>query len=117
MWSTSSWLARQEIGANVRSAGFAASCVATSTGCAYLLRPYGHLADLAMIQLLGIVWSSLRCSVRVSVIAAVASIVGFDCLLVAPSFSGADAASIITFAAMIIVAATVSRLSENLRRQ
>jgi len=43
--------------------------------------------------------------------------VGFDCLLVAPSFSGADAASIITFAAMIIVAATVSRLSENLRRQ
>jgi len=72
-----------------------------------------------MIQLLGIVFTSLRSSVRASVLTAVVSIVAFDLLLCSPqrSFSSIDAQSGITFIAMIIVALTVSRLSQDLRRQ
>ena len=53
----------------LRSYGLAVACVVVSSVCAYTVRPYGHLADLAMVHLLGIVFLSLRSSVRVSVLA------------------------------------------------
>src|SRR3954469_21946326 len=102
-----------------RAYGLAAGCVALSILCAHLVEPYGHLADLAMIHLLGIVFLSLRSSVRASVIAAVVSIFGFDYLFIKPKYALAwsDAESIVTFVVMVVVAGVVSTLSENSRRQ
>jgi two-component system sensor histidine kinase KdpD len=102
-----------------RSYGVAVGCVVLSTALAYLIQPYGHLADLAMVQLLGIVFLSLRSSVRVSVFASIAAIFSFDFLFITPRFSLAwsDAESVFTFGAMMLVAVIVSKLSENLRRQ
>jgi two-component system sensor histidine kinase KdpD len=97
----------------------AAACVALSSACAYLVEPHGHLADLAMIHLLGIVVLSLYSSTRVSVLASIVSIFAFDFSFIAPRFTFAwtDAESSLTFAAMIAVSVIVSTLSENLRRQ
>src|SRR6185369_10186359 len=102
-----------------RGYGLAVACVVLSTLGAHLVQPYGHLADLAMIHLLGIVFLSLRSSVRTSVIASVVSIFSFDFFFIAPKFALAwsDAESIVTFVAMVVVAGVVSKLSENLRRQ
>lgn len=102
-----------------RGYGLAAACVVLSSLGAQLVQPYGHLADLAMIHLLGIVILSLRSRVRVSVIASIVSIFSFDFFFISPKYALAwsDAESIVTFVAMVVVAAVVSRLSENLRRQ
>ncbi len=72
-----------------------------------------------MIHLLGIVFLSLRSSVKVSVFASFASILAFDYSFISPTFAFAwtDAESFVTFVAMVVVAAVVSSLSENLRRQ
>ncbi|MET0791844.1 MAG: ATP-binding protein [Polyangiaceae bacterium] len=102
-----------------RSYGLAVCSVVLSTALAYLVQPYGHLADLAMVQLLGIVFLSLRSSVRVSLAASIATIFSFDFFFITPRFALAwsDAESVVTFAAMMLVALIVSKLSENLRRQ
>lgn len=102
-----------------RAYGLAAGCVVLSTLCAHLVQPYGHLADQAMIHLLGIVFLSLRSSVRTSVLASIVSIFAFDFFFISPKFALAwsDAESIVTFIAMVVVAAVVSTLSENSRRQ
>lgn len=94
-------------------------CVLVSTVSARLVQPYGHLADLAMIHLLGIVFYSLRGSVRSSVLTALASILAFDFCFVTPRFSFAptDIESSVTFASMIAVALIVSKLSEKFRLQ
>ena len=102
-----------------RSYRLPVACVVLSTALAYLAQPYGHLADLAMIQLLGIVFLSLRSSVRVSLVASLATIFCFDFFFIAPRFAivWSDAESVVTFVAMMLVALIVSKLSENLRRQ
>src|SRR6478736_3427672 len=102
-----------------RGYGLAVGCVVLSIVGAQLVQPYGHLADLAMIHLLGIVFLSLRSSVRTSVVASIVSIFAFDFFFISPKFALAwsDAESIVTFVAMVVVAAVVSKLSENLRRQ
>jgi two-component system, OmpR family, sensor histidine kinase KdpD len=101
----------------IRAYGLAPGCVLLSTAVALLVQPYGHLADLAMIHLLGIVFLSLRCSVRTSVIACTVSICSFDFFFISPKYAWSDAESIVTFMAMVVVAAVVSTLSENSRRQ
>src|SRR6478609_1638805 len=103
----------------IRAYGLAAACVVLSILGAHLVQPYGHLADLAMIHLLGIVFLSLRSSVRTSVVASIVSIFAFDFFFISPKYALAwsDAESIVTFIAMVVVAAVVSKLSENLRQQ
>ena len=102
-----------------RAYGLAVSCVLLSSLGAQLVQPYGHLADLAMIHLLGIVFLSLRSSVRTSVLASIVSIFSFDFFFISPKYELAwsDAESIVTFVAMVVVAGVVSTLSENSRRQ
>ena len=72
-----------------------------------------------MIHLLGIVFLSLRSSVRTSVLASIVSIFSFDFFFISPKYALAwsDAESIVTFVAMVVVAGVVSTLSENSRRQ
>jgi len=103
----------------LRAYGFAAACVAVSFLCAKVAHPYGDLAELAMIHLVGIVLLALRSSVRVSIAASMVSIALFDFFFIPPeyAFAWTDAKSGLTFLAMIFVAITVSSLSENLRRQ
>jgi two-component system sensor histidine kinase KdpD len=83
-----------------------------------VVRPYGHLAE-AMVHLLGIVFLSLRSSVRVSVLASIVSVALFDFFYVAPKFAfgWTDVESGLTFAGMIVVAVIVSTLSESLRQR
>jgi two-component system sensor histidine kinase KdpD len=97
----------------------AAASVVLSTLFAHLVQPYGHLADQAMIHLLGIVILSLRSSVSTSIIASIVSIFSFDFFCITPKFALAwsDAESVVTFVAMVVVAGVVSTLSENSRRQ
>ncbi|HTQ07328.1 MAG TPA: ATP-binding protein [Polyangiaceae bacterium] len=103
----------------LRGSGLAALCVALSTGLSLVLCAHTHVADLAMIHLLGIVFLSLRSSVRVSIVASLVSIALFDFFFIAPEFKFAwsDVESSLTFAGMFVVAAVVSTLSENLRQK
>jgi len=103
----------------LRASGLAAFCVGASTVLSLALRAHAHVADLAMIQLLGIVFLSLCSSVRVSVLASLASIALFDFFFIAPEFKFAwsDVESSLTFAGMFVVAVVVSTLSENLRQK
>lgn len=103
----------------LRAYGLAVACVVLSTALSYAVYPHVHLADLAMIHLLGIVFLSLRSSVRVSVMASIVSIALFDFFYIAPKFAFAwsDVESSLTFAAMIVVAVIVSTLSESLREK
>src|SRR6478735_6316588 len=103
----------------LRAYGFAAACVAVSFSFAKVARPYGDLAELAMIHLVGIVLLALRSTVRVSLGASFVSIALFDFFFIPPeyAFAWTDARSGLTFLGMIFVALTVSTLSESLRRQ
>src|SRR6478735_3710724 len=103
----------------LRGYGLPVGCVVLSIVGAQLVQPYGHLADLAMIHLLGIVFLSLRSSVRTSVLSSVVSIFAFDFFFITPKYALAwsDAESIVTFVAMLVVAGVVSTLSENSRHQ
>jgi len=103
----------------IRAYGLVAGCVVLSTAAAQVVQSYGHLADLAMIHLLGIVFLSLRSSVRTSVIASIVSIFSFDFFCITPKYALAwsDAESVVTFVAMVVVAGVVSTLSANSRRQ
>jgi two-component system sensor histidine kinase KdpD len=91
--------------------------VLASTVCAAVASPYAPLADLAMIQLLGVVVLSLRFSVRVSVVACTASVLLFDFLFVPPRFAFAwtDVRGSLTFVAMLIVTYVISALHERVR--
>jgi two-component system sensor histidine kinase KdpD len=95
------------------------ACVLSSTTVAYALQRYAQSADLAMIQLLGIVFVALRFNVKVSLIASLISVALFDFLFVPPrlAFAWSDVKSIITFTGMIVVAAVISVLNERLREQ
>jgi two-component system sensor histidine kinase KdpD len=109
----------QSSGRALRAYGYAAACIGLSFLCAALTHPYGDLADLAMIHLFGIVLVALRSTVRVSIIASVVSIAFFDFFFIKPEleFAWTDAKSGLTFLGIVVVAFTVSSLSENLRRQ
>lgn len=103
----------------VRAYGPAVVCLVVSIASAYFVQPYGHLADVAMLHLLGVVFLSLRSSVRVALVASIASNFAFDYFYISPRFAFAwtDVESIVTFVAIIVVALIVSTLSQNLRRQ
>ncbi len=97
----------------------AMACVLSSTAVAYALQRYAQAADLAMIQLLGIVFVALRFNVKVSLFASLISVALFDFLFIPPrlAFAWSDVKSIITFTGMIVVAAVISVLNERLRAQ
>jgi two-component system sensor histidine kinase KdpD len=99
--------------------GLALLGIATCTSAALLLKPYALLEDEAMIYLLGIVLVALRFDVKVSLFAAVLSVLSYDFFFIPPRFTFAlsDAKRTLTFLGMIVVAAVVSGLNERLRHQ
>jgi two-component system sensor histidine kinase KdpD len=99
--------------------GLALLGVATCSAAALLLKPYALLEDEAMIYLLGIVLIALRFDVKVSLFAAVVSVLSYDFFFIPPVFAFAlsDAKRTLTFVGMIVVGAVVSGLNERLRHQ
>jgi two-component system sensor histidine kinase KdpD len=103
----------------LRAYGEATLCVVASTACAYVLQGHVQRADLAMIQLLGIVFASTRFSVRASIFACVLGILAFDYLFIPPTFAitPTDVKSSPIFIGMLVVATVISGLNQRLRHQ
>jgi two-component system sensor histidine kinase KdpD len=103
----------------LRAYGQATLCVVASTACAYVLQGHVQRADLAMIQLLGIVLASTRFSVRASIFACVLGILAFDYLFIPPTFAITpnDVKSSPIFIGMLVVATVISGLNQRLRQQ
>jgi two-component system sensor histidine kinase KdpD len=93
--------------------------VLTSTVIAFVLQRFAQTADLAMIQLLGIVFVALRYNVKITLAASFFSIAFFDFLFIPPrlAFAWSDAKNIITFGGMVVVSAVISLLNERIRDQ
>jgi len=97
----------------------AGTCVLTSTAIAFVLQRFAQLADLVMIQLLGVVFVALRYNVKITLIASLFAVVLFDFLFIPPrlAFAWSDAKNIITFGGIVVVAAVISLLNERIREQ
>jgi two-component system sensor histidine kinase KdpD len=97
--------------------GFVA--VAACTGLSSLCARYFQLGDLVMIQLLGVLIVSIRFGVGPSLFTAGLSVVAFDFFFIPPlhQFALVDPHHFVTFGVMLAVAAVISGLNEQLRRQ
>lgn len=91
--------------------------VATGTAWAVLGRQ--HLADVAMVYLLGTVLVSLRFGYGPSLLTAALSVVSFNYFFIPPyeTFAVADPRHLVTFAVMVLVAALTSGLTQRIRHQ
>src|SRR5262245_61048964 len=95
-----------------------AAVAVTTTVCLLLRRQLGTI-DVAMIQLLGVVAVSAAYRRGPALLASILSIAAFDFLFVPPyyRFSVHDSAYYLTFAVMLLVAITMSRLTARIREQ
>lgn len=93
--------------------------VAASTAIAAIMFPYFALADLAMVYLLGIVFTASRTGKGPSLFATLLSVAVFDFFFIPPyySFAISDIRYLITFSVMFIVAFVISRLTLRVREQ
>ena len=98
---------------------FALGCVAATTVVAIAIEPYATFEDEAMIYLLGDTLAALYFDTKTSLATAVGSILACDFFFVPPrmEFAWTDARKLLTFLAMLVVAAVISKLSERLRHQ
>jgi two-component system sensor histidine kinase KdpD len=93
--------------------------IAMATGASLALRPHIASTNLAMIYLLAVVATALRCSRRVSVAASFASVAAFDFFCVPPylTLRVSHYESLITFAGMLVVALVISTQTARIREQ
>ena len=93
--------------------------VSLSTGIAKLMFPYFERLDLAMVYLLGVVFTASRTSTWPSLFATILSIAAFDFFFIPPyySFAVSDIRYFITFVVMFIVSFVISRLTLRVRDQ
>jgi two-component system sensor histidine kinase KdpD len=93
--------------------------VVLATAIGYLMFPYLHLTDLAMIYLLGIVVTSTRTGRWPALAATFMSVALFDFLFVPPFFTFAvhDIRFGVTFAIMFVVAYVMTHLTLRIREQ
>ncbi len=93
--------------------------VALGTVLAYLMFPYFHLTDLAMVYLLGIVITSTRTGRWPALAATLMSVAAFDFFFVPPFFTFAvnDVRFVVTFGVMFFVAYVITRLALQIREQ
>jgi two-component system sensor histidine kinase KdpD len=96
-------------------AAFGAVALTTTLGLA--LRPYLTNVDMAMLFLLAVVIVSARTRQGPALLASVLSIAAFDFVFVPPTytFHVHDAAYLVTFAVMLVVALVMSRLTGRVR--
>jgi two-component system sensor histidine kinase KdpD len=93
--------------------------VGVCTGIAYLMFPYFDLVDLAMIYLLGIVFTANRTGKGPSFLATFLSVAAFDFFFVPPryTFAVSDTSYFITFVVMFVISFVISRLTLKIRDQ
>ena len=93
--------------------------VSLSTGIAKLMFPYFERLDLAMVYLLGVVFTASRTSTWPSLFATILSIAAFDFFFIPPyyTFAVSDVRYFITFVVMFIVSFVISRLTLRVRDQ
>ncbi len=93
--------------------------VAVCTVLARIMFPYFERLDIAMVYLLGVVFTSSRTSKWPSLAAAVLSVAAFDFFFVPPyyTFAVSDIRYVVTFAVMFIVSFVISRLTLRVRQQ
>jgi two-component system, OmpR family, sensor histidine kinase KdpD len=93
--------------------------VAACTGIAALMFPYFALIDLAMIYLLGVVFTASRAGKGPSLLATLLSVAAFDFFFVPPHFTFVvgHVRYFVTFAVMFVVAFVISRLTLRVRSQ
>jgi K+-sensing histidine kinase KdpD len=91
--------------------------VAASTLVAWLLLGQSELADVVMVQLLGVVIVSMRFGYAPSLLAALASALAFEFFFLPPYFSFriANLHYVVTFAVMLAVAFVISHLTQRIR--
>ncbi len=95
------------------------SIVGVCTGIAALMFPYFALADLAMVYLLGVVFTASRAGKGPSFLATLLSVAAFDFFFVPPryTFAVSSPSYLVTFAVMFTVALVISRLTIRVREQ
>jgi two-component system sensor histidine kinase KdpD len=95
------------------------AAVAACTGLAALMSPYFAIVDIAMVYLLGVVFTSSRAGKGPSLLATILSVASFDFFFVPPvhTFAVTDLRYLFTFAVMFIVAFVISRLTLHIRKQ
>ena len=93
--------------------------VAACTGIATLMLPYFAPMDLAMVYLLGVVFTASRAGKGPSLFATLLSVAAFDFFFVPPYFTFAvgDVRYFVTFIVMFVVAFVISRLTLRVRAQ
>ncbi len=102
-----------------REWALAAASVAACTSLAALMYPYFELVDLAMVFLLGVVFTASLAEKGPSFLATVMSVLVFDFLFVAPRYTFAvhDVRFLVTFGVMLFVGYATSRLTHRIRAQ
>lgn len=97
----------------------AVATVGFTAGLCLLARPVLQTTDVAMLLLLGVVVVAASSSLGPALLASVLSIAAFNFGFVPPyySFAVGDAAYLLTFAVMLIVAVVMSRLTSRIRQQ
>jgi len=97
----------------------AAGFVGIATVLAVLLRPHLAATNLAMVYLLAVVVSAVRCSRAASVVASFLSVATFDFFCVPPyyTFVVAEYEYLITFAVMLVVALVISSQTARIRAE
>ncbi|HEX9020563.1 MAG TPA: sensor histidine kinase KdpD [Nitrospirota bacterium] len=93
--------------------------VSVCTGIARFMFPYFERLDIAMVYLLGVVFTASRTSKWPSLFATILGIAAFDFFFVPPyyTFAVSDIRFFITFIVMFIVSFVISRLTLRVRRQ
>jgi two-component system sensor histidine kinase KdpD len=93
--------------------------VGVCTGIAAVMFPFVALADLAMVYLLGVVFTASRTGKGPSFLATLLSVLAFDFCFVPPryTFAVSSPSYLITFAVMFAVAFVISRLTLKVRDQ
>lgn len=93
--------------------------VVLCTILAALLFPYFAPANVVMVYLVGIVVVALRYGRGPSVVACVLSVIAFDFFFVPPylTFAVSDTQYVLTFAVMLLVGLTISRMTVRIKEQ
>ncbi len=93
--------------------------VAACTGIAALMSPHFALVDLAMVYLLGVVFTASRAAKGPTLLATLLSVAAFDFFFVPPylTFAVGDVRYFVTFIVMFVVAFVISSLTLRVRAQ
>lgn len=113
------WRRGTPTGAQWRHLAAAAGAVAAVTGTGVVIAPYIQPVNLVMFYLLAVVLAGMWWGRTPAILASVLGVLAFDFFFVPPrlSFAVSDAEYLITFAALLVVAATVGTLTGRLRDQ